>query len=364
MDISELYSPNYAAARCRFRDLALAANARLEQYPLNIEGREQGSLTIDVAIIGCPDPSWSVVLSSGTHGIEGFFGSALQCAWLTQFAASGLNPENGNIVLIHAVNPYGFDSLRRTNENNVDLNRNFLMSDEDYHGAPDGYETLNRFLNPPSPPSSFEPFRLKVLWKIWRMGLPALKNSIAGGQYEFPRGLFFGGQGREQSTLIIQDNIERWIVGASDIVHIDLHSGLGQYGKYKLLLVESNNSPEIQWYRDTFGAEYVETLANAEGTAYTASGIMGDWIARKLRGRNYRFVGAELGTYSIIRVLGALRAENRAHFFCSSSDARFKSAKAELLECFCPASNQWREAVLEGGLGLIEQAIHHPIPTR
>ena len=357
MNIAKLYSPNYAAARQRFRELAANANARLEQYPVNIEDREQDSLTIDVAIIGCSEPSWSVVLSSGTHGIEGFFGSAIQCAWLKQFAAKGLTPEDGNIVLIHAVNPYGFDSLRRTNEHNVDLNRNFLMSDEDYHGAPDGYENLNGFLNPPSPSSSFEPFRLKVLWKIWRMGLPALKNSIAGGQYEFPRGLFFGGHGREQSTLIIQENIERWIVGASDIVHIDFHSGLGQYGEYKLLLVEPQNSLEIEWYRDTFGAEYVESLANAEGTAYTASGIMGDWIARKLSGRNYRFVGAEFGTYSIIRVLGALRAENRVHFFCSSSDARYKSAKAELLECFCPASNQWREAVLEGALSLIEQAI-------
>ncbi len=357
MDVSKLYSQNYAAARRRFRDLALAANAQLEQHPVNIKGRENGSLTIDVAIIGRPDPHWSVVLSSGLHGVEGFFGSALQCAWLKQVAATGLTPEDGNIVLIHAINPYGFESLRRTNEDNVDLNRNFLMSDGDYHEVPDGYETLNGFLNPPSPPSGFEPFRLKALWNIWRIGLPALKNSIAGGQYEFPRGLFFGGHGPSKSALIIQDGIERWILGARDIVHIDFHSGLGQYGEYKLLLVESKNSSEIEWYRDTFGAEYVEPLANAEGTAYKASGIMGDWIARKLIQRNYRFVGAEFGTYPIIRVLGALRAENRVHFFCSSSDARYKSAKAELLECFCPASNRWREPVLERGLGIIEQAI-------
>lgn len=229
MNRSELYSPNYAAARRRFRDLALAANARIEQHPINILGREHGSLTIDVAIIGCDEPSWSVVLSSGIHGIEGFFGSALQCTWLEQLTTKGITLENGNIVLIHAVNPYGFESLRRTNEHNVDLNRNFLMSHEDYHGAPNGYETLNGFLNPSSPPSSFEPFLLKALWKLWRMGLPALKNSIAGGQYEFPRGLFFGGHGREQSTVIIQDGIERWIVGARDIVHLDFHSGLGQY---------------------------------------------------------------------------------------------------------------------------------------
>ena len=45
MDIAKLYSPNYASARSRFREMALAANARLEQYPVNLEGREQGSET-------------------------------------------------------------------------------------------------------------------------------------------------------------------------------------------------------------------------------------------------------------------------------------------------------------------------------
>ena len=56
-------------------------------------------------------------------------------------------------VLIHGVNPFGFSNLRRCNEDNVDVNRNFLESGDDYMGAPDGYAGLDSFLNPESPPS-------------------------------------------------------------------------------------------------------------------------------------------------------------------------------------------------------------------
>ena len=45
MDIAKLYSPNYIAARRRFRELAANANACLERYPVNLEGWEQGSET-------------------------------------------------------------------------------------------------------------------------------------------------------------------------------------------------------------------------------------------------------------------------------------------------------------------------------
>ena len=127
-------------------------------------------------------------MSSGVHGVEGFFGSAVQLAWLSRQAAGERPPNDGAVVLIHAVNPYGFAKLRRTNEDNVDLNRNYLDTDDAYAGAPDGYEALNRFLNPASPPSSLDPFRLKALWHIRRLGLPTLKTAVAGGSTGFHKG--------------------------------------------------------------------------------------------------------------------------------------------------------------------------------
>src|SRR5690606_39367139 len=34
-------------------------------------------------------------------------------------------PEDTAVLLIHAINPYGFSHIRRVNEDNIDLNRNF-----------------------------------------------------------------------------------------------------------------------------------------------------------------------------------------------------------------------------------------------
>ena len=162
---------------------------------------------IDVAIVG-QDGHPTVVTSSGVHGVEGFMGSAVQLALLNRLAKKGLEPDIRH-VLIHAVNPFGFSTLRRFNEDNVDLNRNFIPGEKDYQGAPDGYAEQDRFLNPKSPPSRFEPFKAKAVWNIWRNGLQKLKQSVAAGQYEFPQGLFFGGRGPSESDRGLPPGLPR-----------------------------------------------------------------------------------------------------------------------------------------------------------
>ena len=356
MNPLDLFSPSYEIARRRFRDAATATGAAIEQHRVDT-GSAGAALTIDVATVGRTEPSWAVIVSSGVHGVEGVFGSAIQLAWLSRQTAGEPPPADGAVVLVHAVNPYGFATLRRPNEDNVDLNRNYLDTDDAYGGAPDGYEALDPFLNPASPPWPLDPFRLKALGHIRRHGLPALKNAVASGQYRFPRGLFFGGHGPAPSTRIMRRHLAGWLCGASRAVHVDLHSGLGGHGRYRLLLVESARSPEIEWYRDTFGSEVVEPLATADGIAYQASGTLGGWALRHLAGTRYRFVAAECGTYPAVRVLGALRAENRAHFFGRPGTGAYQRAKAELLECFCPRSDQWRELAVEQGLAIIDRAV-------
>ena len=356
MNPLDLFSSSYEVARRRFRDAARAAGTTVEQH--RVDTGEAGiDFTIDVATVGAREPSWAVVVSSGVHGVEGFFGSAIQLAWLSGQTGGEPPPGGGVVVLIHAVNPSGFARLRRTNEHNVDLNRNFLDTADAYTGAPDGYETLDPFLNPASPPSRLEPFRLKALWHIRQHGLSALKDAVAGGQYRFPRGLFFGGHGPASSTRIMRHHLTGWLGGAPRAVHVDLHSGLGAHGRYRLLLEESAPSPNIEWYRDTFGSEVVEAGSGGGGTAYEASGTLGGWAVTHLGDTRYRFVCAEVGTYPIVRVLGSLRAENRVHFFGQPSSRAHRRAKAELLECFCPRSDRWREPVVEQGLAIIDRAV-------
>ncbi len=345
------FSHSYAEARRRFIAAARAVDACIHTYA--IDAASADDLTIDVAIIGA-DTAPALVVSSGVHGVEGFFGSAVQLALLEQLKAA--NAKRGiRYVLIHALNPYGFANLRRVNEDNVDLNRNFMTSADAYAGAPQGYAGLNDLLNPESPPSRFEPFKAKALWHIWRTGLPALKETIARGQYEYPRGLFYGSKEPCASTRIVQNHCGTWLAASQHIVHIDLHTGLGPHGNYKLLLTESDYAEHRDGYAEIFGAEHIEPLTKPDGMAYRVAGQWGQWMQQHFQKRDYRFVGAEFGTYDVIRVLAALRAENRAHHFCAPDSPAYVRAKAELRECFCPDSTAWRRQVIDAGLQIIAQ---------
>jgi len=89
-----------------------------------------------------------VIHSSGVHGVEGYLGSAIQLRYLHELLLQNeemmksCRADNGTqvpetespmkgrkVLLIHAVNPNGMRHHRRTNENNVDLNRNVLTQE-------------------------------------------------------------------------------------------------------------------------------------------------------------------------------------------------------------------------------------------
>ncbi|MEZ6089290.1 MAG: DUF2817 domain-containing protein [Pirellulaceae bacterium] len=133
------YSKTYAEARRRFVDAARLVGASVHSYRIRVDGDEE--LSIDVAIQG-PDDAPTIVTSSGVHGVEGYFGSAVQLSLLERWRTYGCDNETRH-VLIHAVNPFGFSHLRRFNEENIDLNRNFLLPGDAYSGSPDGYARLN-----------------------------------------------------------------------------------------------------------------------------------------------------------------------------------------------------------------------------
>lgn len=348
-DLDDPYSQSYDEARERFAAASRAVNARIASYPITAAA----DLLIDVAIFGAADAP-TLVISSGLHGIEGFFGSAVQLA-LLQRLARAQTPPRLRYVLIHALNPYGFRELRRVNEDNIDLNRNFLAEAADYHGAPRGYAELNAFLNPPSRPTRLEPFRLRAAWHIWRRGLQTLKNAVAGGQYDYPRGLFYGGKSASASAEIVKQYCDAWLDNAQQVLHIDLHTGLGEYAMPTLLLNETTTSPYYGWYTHAFGADQVEPLTRAHGTAYKASGVFGHWMQQHFGSLTYRYVGAEFGTYPIVRVLAALRAENRAHHYCEPNDPALTRSKLALLECFCPSAPAWRRDALESALHIIDR---------
>jgi len=350
------FSPDYIAARARFRSSSLALGARLESLPIGAIGPEGEELTIDIAVIGAAKPKRAVVVSSGLHGVEGYLGSAVQAALLEDVLGGWAPPADGALILLHALNPYGFAWTRRVNEDNVDLNRNFLLSDEDYSGSPEKYWKLDGLLNPPNAPRNFEFFRVRAVATIAQHGLPALKESVAGGQYDFPKGLFFGGGGPSQTQRLLTQKLPELLGAATDVLHIDFHTGLGKWGTYKLFVDQQTGSERATWLAKHFGQDPVEPWSK-EGTSYAIRGGLGAWCQATFPNCNYDVLAAEFGTRQILTVIRALRTENQAHHYAEPGSVAYDAAKKQLKEVFSPSDTSWREGVVADGLGIVQTAI-------
>ena len=328
--MTDFFSPDYVTARDRFRHGVLNTGGQIESIRVDAAGPRGDDLTIDVGWFGSSAPRRAFIHSSGLHGVEGFAGSAIQLQWLEE--GIGQVPDDGAIAIVHALNPYGMAWLRRADENNVDLNHNFLGTDEDYSGAPEHYAALNAWLNPVSPPAP-DAFRLRALGKVLRYGMPALRAEMTEGQYDFPAGLSFGGRQHAQATRRFQIYLSGRLAFADRLVGVDVHTGPGPFGEGAFL------------------------LAGAEPTGHSSGanrGTLGSLYCRMFPGAKVHFATQEFGTGGTLSALAALRAENRHHHYGGA--AIDHPAKEQLLNVFCPRDDRWRKKVLARGKEVIDEA--------
>jgi hypothetical protein len=304
-----------------------------------------------------------MLVSSGLHGVEGFFGSAVQVAVLEGELLKAPLPARSAIVLVHALNPYGFASLRRFDANNVDLNRNFLLAGERFEGCPPDYRSLNNLLNPKQQPRRFDLFPVRALLVILSRGLSRVKQTVAGGQYEFPQGLFFGGKAPSHTSEILRERLPTWVGGAREVLHVDFHTGLGRWADYKLLVVDSMEERR-ETIVEIFGPDRLDPRHTAEPserkwyTAYLTHGDLVTWCQEEVfAGRDYIGVVGEFGTLGPIAVLTRLRAENQAHHWTDAENASRKRAKERLKLAFAPDSTTWRSSTVAGGVAIVGQMI-------
>ncbi|OGA53786.1 MAG: hypothetical protein A3G24_06650 [Betaproteobacteria bacterium RIFCSPLOWO2_12_FULL_62_13] len=346
---TEFFSPDYVTARARFRAAAETAGAVLHALALDAAGPGGEALTIDIARLGDPRARKVLLHTSGLHGVEAFAGSAIQLALLQQPPAPAADCA---LILVHVLNPYGMAWLRRANENNVDLNRNFLGDGETRSGAPDLYRRIDRFLNPPSPPAS-DFFYLQALWQALRHGFHPLKQAVAQGQYEFPCGVFFGGSTLQQGPRRYLDWLRQHLSGARYVFALDVHTGLGPWGEETLLPEPASGATPIARLAAALNRKLIE-VTRGDTAAYVIRGGMGGMLPRVLPGATVDFVLQELGTYSPLAVFRALRDENRWHHY--GSGGLEHPAKQRLREALCPAAREWRTQIVAKGIGLVHAA--------
>jgi len=187
------FARSYADARAKFLAAARARDLALDSQELPaLRGVEGEVLAMDVAVLGERETESVLVLTSATHGIEGYCGSGAQVGLLhDEEFVRAVQAAGVAVLMVHAVNPHGFSYGRRVNEDNVDLNRNF----HDF-AAPlpvnAAYAEVHSMLLPatwPPPRESEEAIGAFIA----KHGERAFQAALTGGQYAFPDGLFFGG---------------------------------------------------------------------------------------------------------------------------------------------------------------------------
>ena len=128
MHFLDYFSDDYEVARQKFLDTVKAYGLEHHAFTNPQTGPEGQILATDVAWYGNKAAEKVLVFISGTHGVEFLAGSGCQIGWIKEGHLAE-TPADTGILFIHCINPYGAAWRRRYNEDNVDLNRNFIDHD-------------------------------------------------------------------------------------------------------------------------------------------------------------------------------------------------------------------------------------------
>lgn len=417
---TENFSETYAEARKKFQAAAQSAVAwsiggALKSRPLSgFMGPGGEQLALDFCVLRRSETAPCerlYLLTAGIHGVEGFLGSAIQIDLLKTLATMSVEellPDGCWIILCHVINPFGMAWYRRWNEGNVDLNRNWLpdglqavgmpqtYEERSKEGAPPGYHNLNTMLNPKRRLGCCDCFYLKAARALCCAAgccrcckaHGEIKQAVAGGQPEFPEGVFYSGQKQEQGTRIVLDFLREQLVAAQlrRVIHNDLHTGLGPHGHDTVLVPDEQSKEAVSqllgavdariggccctqhqlggngWSIENFGPDGDnQDGREAKGTSYVSSGSMLDGLKEQLNpnGCNWTGMNQEFGTAGNITALKVLRAENALH----QQNKQAPITEQERIDCkefFCPSSSAWREKCMARGTEvsflLIQQA--------
>lgn len=347
----DCFTKNYTQARHQFLTACQSVEGTSTTYINRISGLGQDLYT-DVFWSGSAKAKNLLVLISGTHGVEGYCGSAAQVDFLRCLPT--LETETA-VLLVHALNPYGFAFDRRVNEDNIDLNRNFI----DFSRLPEnpGYQTLKSVLtlqNLDQQSLTANHQELAAYRQDW--GDVAYEQAVSGGQYHDAKGLFYGGRQASWSHRLIQQLIRLYAISERQkVIVLDIHSGLGPYGYGEVISDHQPGSPGAQWAQHCFAHNMTEPAAGTSSSV-PKLGLM-DYLWHDHLPDKSCYVTLEFGTFAVDTMFSLLQQENHC-WHNAVSPAQKRMVQKALRAYFYPEYVDWQEMVLFRCQQIIAMSLH------
>jgi len=334
------FPSDYRAARAAFLKACQAAGlSTLTRVHPQAKGRDGHALFLDTATIGDRNAKNALLLISGTHGVEGYFGSGVQTGLLRQGLLTRA-PDDAKIVLLHAFNPYGFSWDRRVNEDNADVNRNFIDHDDPPVNA--AYAALAEFIAPKDiSREAMKAANAKLRAYSEAHGAFALQEAISKGQYAYPDGLYFGGQRKSWSAAMLDDLLREELASAKRLIVIDFHTGLGAPGAGEMISEDLPGSAPYLRAKSIWGAR-VKSSEAGESVSAPLTGTIDKAFAAQMKTRELTFAALEVGTLPTRDVFTALRKDNWLHCIGGAAHETAEAIREEIRAAFYPDTVEWK----------------------
>lgn len=368
------FQGTYMDCRKHFLDEAFKQKPLYEGVEISglaVEGRTDPDLKIDYCYIPAQKSFERLfILTSGVHGVEGYTGSAVQQMFLNELVKE-INLEHMGLLVIHAVNPYGFKNNRRVTENNVDLNRNCSTEANLYLSENKGYNELNLFLNPRQKISltSFDNFffQLDAVQKIARYSMGTLRQAVLQGQYHHEKGVYYGGQALEPSIRAVTPVIREIAEHYAMVFSLDLHTGYGENGTLHLFPNPLKDEKKKEKIETIFAGRPVDWGDSDD--FYTVTGDFTSYLERILPEKYYLTMTFEFGTMDTQTTMGGIKALHNVRIENQGAHYGYKTQKDEIrvksryLESYYPSSESWRSKVIEDSRQTLSQALKNYAKT-
>lgn len=297
---------------------------------------------MDVALLGNKAAERVLMIVSGTHGVEGYAGSGCQVQFLQSELCLEL-AQTARIVLVHAVNPYGFAFDRRTNEDNIDLNRNFIDFSTPRPLNPDYLEYSEKFLPKGGTPADYE-LAIATLdaEASVRGGYQFLKKALQPGQYAYPEGLYYGGAGPSWSNTTFMQICRRHLAEARRGAVLDVHTGLGPHGIGELIFMRQDAAEK---YSHLFSAP----VSCAGGKTSVSAGVKGplvDAACDLMQAEMAICCALEFGTVSVENNTKAMIFENWTHRYLAADHPLYRRSSEQLRNTYYADTPQWKSTIV------------------
>lgn len=348
--MSDSYSKTYAEARRKFLTLASQRTARLisRTHPTEL-GSEGEELAIDIAIFGDPDAEKTLFLVSGTHGQEGFYGSALQIEFLRDLDI----PQGINVVTLHALNPWGFSHLSRTDDQNIDVNRNFT----DYGVPSERDEIYPKLFKALCPDDWTEE---TIDWSGVReeltqeYGAKRFVSAAGGGQVIEPTGMNYIGTGPSWSRTVVEELLPKIFAKSKKIAFIEWHTGLGDYAELSHIPMSepgtASHERMFEWLGDQARSTWTKGMADFDGVTADYRGWFSAWLPDTAPHAEWTGMVIEAGTYGVVEVMDGIRMDRWLKFGKGRSILSREDMRALMMDKLYPVAPDWRATALKNGL--------------